>query len=65
MNLDDLEILEALRRLLAAVPGLRTVRLVRAGEPVEIPLSRLPAALLEPAGTQDLAWAGTAWSSGG
>jgi hypothetical protein len=56
MNLDDLEILEALRRLLAAVPGLRTVRLVRTGESVEIPLSRLPAALLEPAGTQDLAW---------
>jgi len=56
MNLDDLEILEALRRLLVPVPGLRTVRLVRAGEPVEIPLSRLPAALLEPTGAQDLAW---------
>lgn len=56
MNLDDLEILEALRRLLVPVPGLRTVRLVRSGEPVEIPLSRLPAALLEPTGAQDLTW---------
>ena len=56
MNLDDLKIFEALRCLLAPVPGLRTVRLVRAGDSAEIPLSRLPAALLEPAGTQDLAW---------
>ena len=56
MNLDDLEILEAIRRLLAPVPGLRTVRLVRTGESVEIPLSRLPAALLEPTAAQDLAW---------
>ena len=56
MNLDDLKILEAIRRLLAPVPGLRTVRLVRTGESVEIPLSRLPAALLEPTGTQDATW---------
>jgi hypothetical protein len=58
MNLDDLEILEALRRLLASVPGLRTVRLVRPGESVEIPLSRMPAALLDPAAAQDLTWPG-------
>ena len=56
MTLDDLEILEALRRLLMPVPGLRTARLVRPGEPVEIPLSRLPAALLEPTAAQDLTW---------
>jgi hypothetical protein len=56
MNLYDLEILEALRRLLASVPGLRTVRVVRTGESVEVPLSRLPAALLEPTGAQDLTW---------
>ncbi|MBE3070495.1 MAG: hypothetical protein IMZ66_09705 [Planctomycetes bacterium] len=56
MNVADLEILNAVRDLLAAVPGLRLVRLARAGETVEVPLSRLPAAVLEPAGTESLAW---------
>ena len=56
MTLDDLEILEALRKLLAATAGVRTVRLVRPDEAVEIPLSRLPAVTLEPAGAEDLTW---------
>jgi len=56
MNLADLEILEAIREILAAVSGLRTVRLVRTEEPVEMPLSRLPAAVLEPSGTESLTW---------
>jgi hypothetical protein len=56
MNVADLEILETIRKTLAAVPGVRMARLVRTGEPVEIPLSRLPAVILEPAGAEDLAW---------
>jgi hypothetical protein len=56
MTLADLDILQAIRDLLAAVPGVRTVRLVRTDEPVEIPLSRLPAVVLEPAGAESLTW---------
>jgi len=56
MNVADLAILEAIRETLAAVAGLRVVRLIRADEAVEIPLSRLPAAVLEPAGVEDVAW---------
>ena len=48
MNVADLDILEAIRDALAGVSGLRTVRLIRTDESVEIPLSRLPAAVLEP-----------------
>ncbi len=50
MNVADLEVLEAIRETLAAVSGLRTVRLIRTDESIEIPLSRLPAAVLEPCG---------------
>lgn len=56
MNRTDLDILEAVHGLLAAVPGVRTVRLARAGEPMEIPLSRLVAAVVEPAGAEALQW---------
>jgi len=56
MNVADLEILEAVRETLAPVPGLRTVRLIRTDESVEIPLSRLPAALLEPSGVEHVTW---------
>ena len=56
MNVADLDILEAIRDALAAVSGLRTVRLIRTDESVEIPLSRLPAAVLEPAGVEDVTW---------
>jgi hypothetical protein len=56
MTVTDMEILEALRETLAAVHGLRTVRLARENESVEIPLSRLPAAVLEPAGAESLVW---------
>jgi hypothetical protein len=58
MNLTDLDTLEALRRTIAAVPGLRTARLVRSGEDVELPLSALPAAVLEPAQAEALQWPG-------
>ena len=56
MTVTDMEILEALRRTLAAVHGLRLARVVCQGESVEIPLSRLPAAVIEPAGTESLTW---------
>jgi hypothetical protein len=56
MNVADLEILQAIHETLTAVPGLRTARLVRTEEVVELPLSRLPAAVLEPAGAEPLTW---------
>ena len=56
MNLADLNVLEALRKTLATVAVVRTVRLIRTDEPVEIPLSRLPAVLLEPIGAEALTW---------
>jgi hypothetical protein len=56
MTLDDLEILEALRKLLGAVAGVRAARIIRPNESVEVPLSRLPAVTLEPTGAEDLAW---------
>jgi len=52
----DLDILEALAAALAAVPGVRAVRLARPGEAVEIPLSRLPAVVLEPDAAEPLTW---------
>jgi len=56
MNLADLEILDALSKVLAAVPGVRSVRMARTGETVEIPLSRLVAAVIEPVGAESLTW---------
>jgi hypothetical protein len=56
MNVADLEILEAIRQRLAAVPGVRTARLARTNETVEVPLSRMVAAVLEPAEVEDLTW---------
>ena len=56
MNVADLEVLEAIRETLAGVLGLRTVRLIRTDESIEIPLSRLPAAVLEPCGVENVAW---------
>jgi len=56
MSLADLEVLETIQAALAAMRGLRTVRLARTKESVEIPLSRLPAAVLEPAGAESLTW---------
>ena len=56
MNLADMEILEAIRKVLAGVAGVRLARLVRPGEDVEVPLSRMVAVLLEPAGAQSLSW---------
>jgi len=52
----DLEILDALCATLRNVSGVRTVRLVRPGKVVEVPLSRLPAVVLEPTGTEPLTW---------
>jgi hypothetical protein len=56
MNLADLRILEAIRKVLAGVHGVRTARLIAAGEAVEVPLSRMVAAILEPAAAEDMAW---------
>ena len=56
MNPTDLEILETIQAALTQARGLRTVRLVRPKESVEIPLSRLPAAVLEPTGAELLTW---------
>jgi len=56
MTVADMEILEALRATLAAVHGLRMVRVVRQSESVEVPLSRLPAAVIEPSGAEPLTW---------
>ncbi|HUU09064.1 MAG TPA: hypothetical protein VM431_00820 [Phycisphaerae bacterium] len=56
MNVADLQILQSVRETLAAAPGLRTVRLVRTKEVPEVPLSRLPAAILEPCGVESLRW---------
>jgi len=52
----DLDLLGALLETCRSVPGLRTVRLARPGEAVEVPLSRLPAALLESTGVERLTW---------
>jgi hypothetical protein len=60
MNPTELAMLEALRRTLEGTPGLRQARLARPEERVEVPLSRLPAAVLEPGEAEDLAWPGVA-----
>jgi len=52
----DLDLLDALVETCRSVSGLRTVRLARPGETVEVPLSRLPAAILEPTGAERLTW---------
>ncbi|MBL7140767.1 MAG: hypothetical protein ISS74_07645 [Planctomycetes bacterium] len=54
----DLDILEALGSALRAVAGVRSVRLARPGEAVEVPLSRLPAVVLEPDAAEPLTWPG-------
>ena len=56
MNLADLRILEAIRKRLESVPGVRMARLAWTNEPVEIPLSRLVAVVVEPAGVETLTW---------
>jgi hypothetical protein len=56
MNPTELEILEAVRGALEGVRGLRLVRLLRSKERVEVPLSRYPAAILEPVTAETLAW---------
>jgi hypothetical protein len=58
MNLADMEILEAVRKTVAGVAGVRLARLVGPGEAVEIPLSRMVAVLVEPSGVQTPAWPG-------
>lgn len=61
MTATDLELLEAVHDCVARQPGLKSVRLVRPGEArkAELPLSRLPAAFIEPGEGDDvetLAW---------
>jgi hypothetical protein len=56
MNLTDLQILEAIRKTVAGVPAVRLARLVRPGEEVEVPLSRMAAVLVEPVGAESLEW---------
>lgn len=52
----DLDLLAALVDTCRAVPGVRMARLTRPGETVEVPLSRLPAVLLDPTGAEHLSW---------
>ncbi|MFO8014798.1 MAG: hypothetical protein R6X20_16000 [Phycisphaerae bacterium] len=52
----DLDLLAALLETCRSVPGVRSVRLARPGETVDVPLGRLPAAVLEPAGVERLTW---------
>lgn len=56
MNPTDLAILEAVRGAAENVGGIRTARLVRPDERVEVPLSRYPAVLVEPARAEALTW---------
>jgi hypothetical protein len=56
MNPTELEILEAVRGAVEGVRGLRLVRLLRSKERVEVPLSRYPAAFLEPVAAETLIW---------
>lgn len=56
MNAADWEMLEAIRKVLIGIQGVRTVRLIRTKESVEVPLSRLVAALLEPTETEAGTW---------
>ena len=56
MNATHFAMLEAVRGILADVPGVRTARLVRPGERVEMALGRYPAVLVEPSGAERLAW---------
>jgi hypothetical protein len=58
MTIVDMQILEAIRKALAGVTGVRLARLVRPGEEVEVPLSRMVAVLVESAGAQSLSWPG-------
>jgi hypothetical protein len=56
METTDLAILETVRRTLAQVGGVKMARLVRREERVDVPLSRYAAAIVEPDGTETLAW---------
>jgi hypothetical protein len=56
MNPTDLAILEAVRGAAENVGGIRTARLVRPDERVEVPLSRYPAVLVEPERAEALTW---------
>ncbi|MEA3368479.1 MAG: hypothetical protein U9R68_10245 [Planctomycetota bacterium] len=56
MTPTDLDLFGTLVETFRSVSGLRTVRLARPGETVEVPLSRLPAAILEPTGVERLTW---------
>jgi len=56
MTPTDLDLFDTLVETFRSVSGLRTVRLARPGETVEVPLSRLPAAILEPTGVERLTW---------
>jgi hypothetical protein len=56
MTPTDLDLLAALVDTCRSVPGVRSVRLARPGETVDVPLGRLPAALLEPTGVERLTW---------
>jgi hypothetical protein len=56
MNLADLRILESIHKTLAETPGVRSVRLAREGETVEVPLSRMAAVVLAPRAAEDMAW---------
>ncbi len=56
MTPNELALAEALRGAVAGAGDLREVRLAAKGRPAEVPLSRLPAALIEPAGLEALTW---------
>jgi len=56
MTPDDLAILETLADAVRATPGVRTVRLARPGQRVEVPLSGLPAVVLRPGQIEPLTW---------
>ncbi len=52
----DLDLLGTLVETCRSVAGVRMVRLARPGETVDVPLSRLPAVVLEPTETEPLTW---------
>jgi len=56
METTELTLLEAIRRVMSRVAGVKMARLVRREERVEVPLSRYVAVILEPAETETLTW---------
>lgn len=56
MDTTDHAILETVRRAAEDLGGVRTARLVGPGRRVEVPLSRYPAVLVEPADAETLTW---------